>query len=64
MRGLCHAEGIERMTHCWLRFRRHRWAWRRGIHGLFAYPFCGRCGWPGGPQRWIPLKVGEAQSGE
>jgi hypothetical protein len=34
--------------HCWLRFHRHSWAWRPGLHRICEYRYCTECGWPGG----------------
>lgn len=36
------------MRHCWWRGRRHIWAWKVGLHRLFRYRYCTRCGWHSG----------------
>jgi len=38
--------------HCWLRWQRHSWEWHLGSQGLFEYPTCKHCGWPGPVKLW------------
>jgi hypothetical protein len=45
--------GIEiKPAHCWMVFRRHVWDWDGRPGGMYLYPWCRNCGWPGSYKLW------------
>lgn len=49
--------------HCWVTLQSHSWAWRMGLHRLYQYRYCARCGWPGGTKRVEGGPCGGGESG-